>query len=154
MSAQGRAEQSFALDSSSVFSVDPHGDDCKRRGDHTKVSTMVLSETHAHRRGLTLVLVIRGGLWLGECLGETAGQANGPAETHPRTIGSNRTLNLDAVARTRDRRSSEPYVVCIVSFAGSQSSPFFHSRNAIEAILRVSVSTASSGLVPRAMHAS
>ena len=31
---------------------------------------MVLSETRARRRGLTLVLVIREGLWLGECLGE------------------------------------------------------------------------------------
>ena len=31
---------------------------------------MVLSETRARRRGLTLVLVIRGGLWLGECLGD------------------------------------------------------------------------------------
>jgi len=30
---------------------------------------MVLSETRARRRGLTLVLVIRGGLWLGECRG-------------------------------------------------------------------------------------
>jgi hypothetical protein len=58
---------------------------------------MVLSETRAHRHGLSLVLVIRGGLWLGECLGETAGQANGSPETHPRTIGSDRTLNLDAV---------------------------------------------------------
>ena len=115
---------------------------------------MVLSETRARRRSLSLVLVIRGGLWLGECLGETAGQANGSPETHPRTIGSDRTLNLDAVARTRDRRSSEPYVVCIVSLSGFQSSPFFQSRKAIEAILRANVTLASSGLVPRATHAS
>ena|SRR5215212_408950 len=115
---------------------------------------MVLSETCARGRSLSLGLVIRGSLWLGECLGETAGQANVLPETHPRTIGSDRTLNLDAVARTRDCRSSEPYVVCIISFAGSQSSPFFHKRSAIEAILRASVSVAISGLVPRATHAS
>ena len=122
-------------------------------GDHAKVSTMVLSETHARWHGLSLVLVIRGGLWLGECLGETAGQAYHSRETSPRTIGSDRTLNLDAVARTLDPRWSEPYVVCVVSFAGSQSSPFFHKRSAIEAILRASVSVAISGLVPRVRHA-
>jgi hypothetical protein len=31
---------------------------------------MVLSETRARWRGLSFVLVIRGGLWLGECLDE------------------------------------------------------------------------------------
>ena len=31
---------------------------------------MVLSETYALGRGLTLILVIRGGLWLMECLGD------------------------------------------------------------------------------------
>jgi hypothetical protein len=34
-----------------------------------KTSTMVLSETHASRRGLTLIRVMRRSLWLGECLG-------------------------------------------------------------------------------------
>jgi hypothetical protein len=39
-----------------------------------KTSTTVLSETHASQRGLTLIRVMRGGLWLGECLGRlTAG---------------------------------------------------------------------------------
>ena len=39
-----------------------------------KTSTTVLSETHAWERGLTLFQVMRGGLWLGECLGRlTAG---------------------------------------------------------------------------------
>ena len=51
---------------------------------------MVLSETRPFRHGLSLVLVIRGGLWLGECLGGTASQANGSPETSPRTIGSDR----------------------------------------------------------------
>jgi hypothetical protein len=39
----------------------------------TTVSTMVVSETHALDpvRGLTLLRVIRRGLWLGECLGVT-----------------------------------------------------------------------------------
>src|SRR5687767_7589458 len=66
---------------------------------------MVLSETRARRRSLSLVLVIRGGLWLGECLGETAGQANGSRETSLEPSARIRILNLDAVARTRDRRS-------------------------------------------------
>ncbi len=46
---------------------------------------MVLSETR-HGAGLTLLRVQRGGLELGECLGVTAGRANGPVETAPRTI--------------------------------------------------------------------
>jgi hypothetical protein len=114
---------------------------------------MVLSETRARWRGLTLVLVIRGGLRSVECLGETAGQANTLAETSPRTIGSDR-------ARTSRRSSvlsvvlAERYVVCNVSFVGSQSSPFFHKRSAIEAIFRASVTLANSGLVPWATHAS
>ena len=49
---------------------------------------MVLSETRGGlgRRGLTLLLVIRGGLRLDECLDVTAVGQNGPAETHPRTF--------------------------------------------------------------------
>ena len=38
------------------------------------------------RAGLTLVRVLRGGLELGECLGVTAGRANGSLETAPRTL--------------------------------------------------------------------
>lgn len=58
---------------------------------------MVLSETRARWRGLTLVLVIRGGLRSVEYLGETAGQANTLAETSPRTIGSDRTSDIETV---------------------------------------------------------
>ncbi len=47
--------------------------------------TMVLSETR-HVASLTLFLVLRGGLELGECLGLTAGRANGSVETAPRTV--------------------------------------------------------------------
>ena len=53
---------------------------------------MVLSETHARHndaRGLTLLLVIREGLWLGECLDVTAAGRNVLAETSPRTFVSN-----------------------------------------------------------------
>jgi hypothetical protein len=101
---------------------------------------------------VSLVLVIRGGLWLGECLGGTAGQADGSPETSPRTIGSDRYRRSKTVARTLASSPTERYVVCIVTFAGSQSSPFFHSRSAIEAIFRASVTFASSGLVPPATH--
>ena len=38
----------------------------------TNVSTTVLSETHARSVALSLFLVIREGLWLGECLDEVA----------------------------------------------------------------------------------
>jgi hypothetical protein len=47
--------------------------------------TMVLSETR-HGAGLRLIRVLRGGLELGECLGETAGRANGLLETVPHTL--------------------------------------------------------------------
>ena len=47
MSASGQAEQSFALDSSSVLSVDPVLRRLQAFGDHSEVSTMVLSETRA-----------------------------------------------------------------------------------------------------------
>ena len=54
--------------------------------DHRQWCRMVLFETRVvfDERGLTLLLVIRGGLWLGECLDATAVGRNGPAETSPR----------------------------------------------------------------------
>ena len=61
-------------------------------GDHLQRCRMVLSETHARHGTLvdmTLLLVIRGGLWLGKCLHATAVGRNGSAETHPRTFVSN-----------------------------------------------------------------
>jgi hypothetical protein len=57
---------------------------------------MVLSETRARRRCLSPVLVIRGGLWLGECLGELPARRTSLAETSPRTIGSDRRLEYPA----------------------------------------------------------
>ena len=115
---------------------------------------MVLSETRARWRGLTLVLVIRGGLRSVECLGQTAGQANTLAETSPRTIGSDRARTSRRVLPYSQSSVAERYVVCNVSFFGSQSSPFFHKRSAIEAIFRARVTLANSGLVPCATHAS
>jgi len=47
--------------------------------------TTVLSETRPEA-GLRLIQVLRGGLELDECLGETAGRANGLLETAPRTL--------------------------------------------------------------------
>jgi hypothetical protein len=47
--------------------------------------TTVLSETRSEA-GLWLIRVLRGGLELGKCLGETAGRANGLLETAPRTL--------------------------------------------------------------------
>jgi hypothetical protein len=46
---------------------------------------MVLSETRL-KAGLTLLRVLRGGLGLGECLGETGGRAYDWHETAPRTV--------------------------------------------------------------------
>lgn len=48
----------------------------------------------------------------------------------------------------------ERYVVCIVSFAGFQSSPFFQSRSTIEASLRARVSLAISSSTPQATQRS
>ena len=59
-----------------------HLDARKHRGPGTQ--TMVLSETRPEA-GLTLLRVWRGGLELGECLGETAGRADDLLETAPRT---------------------------------------------------------------------
>ena len=54
---------------------------------------MVLSETRSgFTLCLTLLLVIRGGLWLGECLDVTAVGRNVLAETLPRTFVP---INLD-----------------------------------------------------------
>jgi hypothetical protein len=47
--------------------------------------TMVLSEARPEA-GLRLIQVLRGGLELGEYLGETAGRVNGLLETAPRTL--------------------------------------------------------------------
>jgi hypothetical protein len=44
---------------------------------------------------MSLVLVIRGSLWLGECLDVTAVGRNGSAETHPRTFVSGSTEILE-----------------------------------------------------------
>lgn len=113
---------------------------------------MVLSETRAGGRGLSLVLVIRGGLWLAECLGETASQANALNETSPRPIGSDRHRTRDGSPHSQPS-SSERYVDCIVSFSGSQNSPFFQRCRMIVAIFRARVSLAISGLVPRLIQA-
>ena len=58
-------------------------DECKRRV--RAMRTTVPSETR-HGAGLTLLLVLRGDLELGECLGVTAGRADGSVETAPRTV--------------------------------------------------------------------
>ena len=66
---------------------------------------MVLFETRSdsHRRGLTLFLVIRGGLWLRECLDVTDVGQNAPAETHPRTFVPNRPRAPKRVSPLDDR---------------------------------------------------
>ena len=50
-----------------------------------ETQTMVLSETR-RGAGLTLLRVLRGGLELGECLGETVSRAYDLLETAPRTV--------------------------------------------------------------------
>ena len=80
--ASGYAGQSASASFTSI-QLPIRLDECKRWGRATR--TMVLSETR-HAAGLTLLLVPRGGLELGECLGLTAGRANGQLETAPRTV--------------------------------------------------------------------
>ena len=53
---------------------------------------------------MSLLLVIRGGLWLGECLDVTAVGRNGSAETHPRTFAPDSTEISKWVTHTKDRR--------------------------------------------------
>lgn len=120
----------------------------------TKTSTMVLSETHASQRGLTLIRVMRGGLWLAECLGRLTAGLELWTET-----------SLDPSSRIRWRAScespslvaviaSERYVACSFSFVASQTSPVFHRRSAIATIFRASVNFAISSRTPRPTHAS
>ncbi len=120
----------------------------------SKTSTMVLSETHASRHGLTLIRVMRGGLWLGECLGRLMAGLKLWTET-----------SLDPTSRIRRRApcespslvavaASERYVACTFSFVASQISPVFHSRSAIATIFRAKVNLAISSRTPRATHAS
>lgn len=120
----------------------------------SKTSTTVLSETHASRRGLTLIRVMRGSLWLGECLGRLPAGLKLWTET-----------SLDPASRIRWRTpcespslvaltASERYVTCTFSFVPSQTSPVFHRRSAIATIFRASVNLAISSRTPRATHAS
>ena len=120
----------------------------------TKTSTMVLSETHASQRGLTLIRVMRGGLWLAECLGRLMAGLKLRTET-----------SLDPSSRIRWRApcespslvavtAPERYVACTFSFVASQTSPVFHRRSAIATIFRASVNFAISSRTPRATHAS
>lgn len=100
--------------------------------------------------GLTLVLAIRGGLWLAECLDVTAVGQNLADETSPRTfVSDQRGQPSGSPAPRAIVVGSERYVACIVSFVGSKTSPFFHSRNVTAAIFRASVTLASSLSTPR-----
>jgi hypothetical protein len=137
-----------------VLSIDP--DETIRSGLSTvsMTSTTVLSETHASRCGLTHIRVMRGGLWLGECLGRLTAGLKLWTET-----------SLDPSSRIRWRApgespslvavtASERYVACTFSFVASQTSPVFHRRSAIATIFRARVNFASSSRTPRATHAS
>src|ERR1051325_6475102 len=62
------------------------------------------------RVDMSLVLVIRGGLWLGECLDVTVVGRNVLAETHPRTFVSDSSEISSWVTHTR--RSSLIRALC------------------------------------------
>ena len=86
--------------------------------------TMVLSETRPEA-GLRLFRVLRGGLELGECLGETAGRANVLLETTPRT----RVPDPEAVGQgvTPHRRLAGPGASSLASSALSDRSALLSS---------------------------
>jgi hypothetical protein len=68
---------------------------------------------------------------------------------------SSRMLADDRASHPHSRRlGPSRYVACIVSFVGSQSSPFFHSRSATEASFRARVSLAISSRTPPATQRS
>jgi hypothetical protein len=83
----------------------------KRAGRTTR--TMVLSETR-HTAGLTLLRVLREGLWLDTCLGVTMAGRNALAETASRTVVRNLEPRRGNVTRTAASRllamSSSPSV--------------------------------------------
>lgn len=104
---------------------------------------------------MTLVLVIREGLWLAECLYTTAVGRKRFAETLSRTfVRINDDLRVGFPQSPGIVGGSSRYVACIVSFCASNGSPFFHSRSATAAILRASVTFASSRSTPRRTEAS
>jgi hypothetical protein len=120
---------------------------------------MVLSETHSSDRrfleGLWLLLVIRRGLWLGECLGVTDCRADVLYETYLRTFVSDIwEAHIERVTSRRRRPGAERYVGCMVSFSGSQLSPFFQRRSATAASFRARVSFAISFGTPPATQRS
>jgi hypothetical protein len=69
------------LDSSSVFSVDPVETIASDRAIIRRCRPWFYLRLARRRRGLSLVLVIQGGLWLGECLGELPARRTSLAET-------------------------------------------------------------------------
>ena len=81
--AAGVWEQSSSASFTSLETPDPTWTNASAGVARTR--TTVLSETRPGA-GLTLLRVLRGGLALDECLGVTAGRANGPLETAPRTL--------------------------------------------------------------------
>ena len=133
MRTRGWAEQSYAADSSSVSPL-IHNETISS----ASAITIERCRPRFYLR-LTPIIDVRGpvassghpSLWLGECLDVTAVGRNVLAETHPRFAA--RTEPLSRIHRRSrrgsptldDRRCSERYVACIVSFFGSQSSPFF-----------------------------
>jgi hypothetical protein len=84
----------------------------------TRVSTTVLSETYACRRGLSLILVIRGGLWLDECLGGDC--PTGPTSAMRLTLEPSSRMRWTAWHELPHSMSS-PHPSAI-SFASSASS--------------------------------
>ena len=120
----------------------------------SQTSTTVLSEARAWRRGLSLIRVLRGRLWLGECLGRlTAGLklwSETPLDPASRIHGEPRASHPHSTLVA----ASERYVACIFSFVASNISPVFHRRRTIATIFRATVSLAISSRTPRPTQAS
>ena len=117
-----------------------------------EVPTMVLSET----RGLSLFLVVRGGIWFIKRLAVLG--AHSPPERANGYSPSNQSVGrTEVIARPESgKKSSRPgaQAACCFRCSASKRTPFFQTSKVMAAILRANVRRAIDGFIPRARQAS
>src|ERR1700687_5207003 len=109
---------------------------------------MVLSETG----GLSLFLVVRGGIWFLERLSARSTRLTG---FWILTLEPERLKNQPAIARneSRDGLSPDAQAACCFRCSASKRTPFFQTIKVIAAILRARVRRAIADFIPLASKA-
>ena len=111
--------------------------------------TMVLSEA----RGLSLFLVVRGGIGFLERLG--AQSTRSLTALWILTLEPERLENQQTIARNEswDGLSTDAQAACCFKYSASNPTPFFQTIKVMAAILRARVRRAIVGFIPRATKA-